>query len=234
MLRLLPAAAAEALSSATSRDAVHVALAQAIPDATDRAVLGLRMLGLCDDARDTLMLALSLEILLTQDDQALSGAITPASTTPEGLEGSLKWLMAYAPASVLAEKSPRGYLLETCRRYLASDEPGKRRAAIAALGRLGGVDARTILRPLLAPEWPAPSLSDRFPSADPVQEALGPGGTEFVDLPLRASDQACAALVLARLGDRKSADRIRELAAEAGEWDVAAYEAALAILDGHE
>lgn len=227
--QILPPEVGKAVQAARTQADQLAALEQGAPDAVARAQICLRLFGasLVSWNRSWGADGLAGMTLLKINPADLATAIRNVVGDPAGSVGATRWLLGEGKwkgidAAALAELLPQ--LAAT---GLGDPRVLNRRRTMVALGAIGSEPARAALRRVLARE-----VSPRALPPEDVQEwsnmiAVTPADRELSEL---ASDAACAALVLARLGDGDSRARIEELAHDAAGEDKKLLDQALGLM----
>lgn len=209
---------------------VAAALETAVPDETERAILCYKLFG-CDDhswniatelddvVRERLLPAISAEARLAAARRVVDD--------PMGANGAARWLFGEQNWADHESRSLADLVPTLAERALAHPRAIARRRTIFALGDMETETSFALLRKVVSGTIALRAAADGDEEFKIGEIIHGP-----VDSGIEgASDQALAAVVLARHGDTQSAARIRALAAEAKEPDKEAYEEALELLD---
>ncbi|MCK4283682.1 MAG: HEAT repeat domain-containing protein [Candidatus Brocadiae bacterium] len=225
---LLPPQVRELMQDDASRDEVLQALARSVPDPVARAQLCFRLLGIRRRGWEVGELAANLVVatLLRLDEADVNAAVEMVGDDLESLNGVAIWLFSVGRGELMGDATPKRVLLRVVREALAGPSPRNRRETIAALGRMGTDAAIQALRGVMdkPPEYP-PKRQLRPEVIEAIEKALDRpamvgsyaplAGNIYIpwapELPGGATEQACAALLLAKLGDRDSLPAIRAL-----------------------
>ena len=218
------------VSPETPPEEFAAALRAAVADEIDRAVLCFKLFG-CDDAPWSLCTAVDETIkdcLLPQvSADARLAAARRVLDEPKGANGAARWLLGEGGWADHAIEQLDDMVPKLAERALSHPRQIARRRTLIALGKMGTQTALGLLRRVLAGAVAGRATMDDYEEVLPGKTTYGPGDLKFDK---SASDQACAASLLAECGDAPSAARIRTLAAGAEDADKELYEKALQLL----
>lgn len=230
--KLIPDEVLKRLEGARSVDEAAAAFENGLNDPVARAALCLKLFG-CDSASWNLYSGLDetlQEALLPKvGKERLAAAIRKVAADPAGGNGAARWLFGEGKWASLDDKAVQELVPALAGRALGHPREICRRRTMLALAAIKGDAAVKLLRSVLAGEITVQEL--------PKGQQGEPGGmVSFAptdgDLPKGCSDRACAARLLAKLGDRASLPTIQELAKAAKGEDRKALDEAIQILTG--
>lgn len=205
------------------------AFENAVPDPVERIVLSLKLSGIerpfdPDDRRGE---TLALWTLARASQADMGAAVSRAVREPAALDGAVLWVFAGQQWGSLDRQVLERVLPALAERALGSGSARTRRITLAALGEIGGQQAIALLRSVLAKPFPG-----GIPRAGRAEEgAHVPWAFYLSDCP---TDQDCAAVILARLGDRGSLPAIKKAASRAPFPQGRAFQQAIDSLEAEQ
>lgn len=205
------------------------AFENAVPDPVERIVLSLKLSGIerpldPDDRRGE---TLALWTLARASQADMGAAVSRAVRDPAALDGAMLWIFEAQQWGSVDRQVLERVLPALAEHGLGSKSARTRRITMAALGEIGGHQAIALLRSVLARPFPG-----GIPRAGRAEE--GAHVLWALYLSDCATDQDCAAVILARLGDRESLPAMKKAASRAPFPQGRAFQQATDSLEAEE
>jgi len=226
---VLPQKLIRVLDGACTLEEAASAFESAVPDPVGRILLSLNLAGIERpfDPDDQTAEMLALWTLARASEADMGAAVSRAVRDPAALDGAVLWVLEARQWGTLDRQVLDGVLPALAERGLGSESARTRRVTMAALGEIGGQQAMALLRSVLAKPFPG-----GIPHAGGAEEGTYVRWAPYLsDCP---TDQACAAVILARLGDRESLPAIRKAASRAPFPQGRAFQEAIDSLEAGE
>jgi hypothetical protein len=229
---LIPEAVLDSLRKSQSQEQAVAAFQAASDDPVARARIFARSFG-CDEGSWNLYSGLDdllKEVLLPKVTQGEWLAVLTDDHDPAILNGAGRWLYCEQKWKSLDKKALKAILPEVARFALGHPREINRRMTMRALFEAPDATGIPLLRCILDGSIPVRKLAESEADEPGGMVMLRPGDDEITE----GSDQAVAALLLAKRGDKESLLTIRRLARTAAGEDKAILDKALQMLEGTE